>query len=47
VHEAWKIKTVNNGKNILVNVGVDVWKFMPIKIEEIFKAVNKDGKNNN
>ena len=47
VHEAWKIKKVNKGKNILVNVGVDVWRFMPIKIEEIFKAVAKDEKNNN
>jgi len=39
VHQAWKIKKVNHGKNILINVGIDVWKFMPINIEEILREV--------
>lgn len=37
VHEHWKIKKW--GDTYLVNVGVDVWDFRPVKIEEIFKAV--------
>jgi len=35
VHQAWKVR----GKNI--NVGVDVWKFRPVGIGEIFKIINK------
>ena len=39
VHTAWKFKTVNrNGKiTDCINCGVDVWKFMPMKIEELMK----------
>ena len=37
IHEAWKIRKI--GHTILVNVGVDVWKYMPINIQEIMKAV--------
>lgn len=41
VHEKWKIKEENNGKNILVNAGVDVWDFKPITINEIFKVIEE------
>jgi len=41
VHEKWKVKVVGEGitKTILVNVGVDVQKFMPIDIDEINKII--------
>jgi len=38
VHEAWKTKRIGN--TILVNVGVDVWDFKPIDIQDILKEVN-------
>ncbi len=34
VHGLWKVKKLKKG-NILVNVGVDVWDFKPININEI------------
>jgi len=34
VHEAWKEKEKYG--TVLINVGVDVWNFRPVKIEEIF-----------
>jgi len=37
VHEKWKIQ--RRGRCILVNVGVDVWNFVPVSINEIIKAV--------
>ena len=37
VHEAWKKKIIDD--NILINVGVDVWGFKPINIQEILKEV--------
>ena len=39
VHNAWKFKKqwTPKGSIDLVNVGVDVWGFMPRKIEEILK----------
>ena len=41
VHEKWKHKIVNDGErnNILINVGVDVWNFMPVKIDEIMHYI--------
>jgi len=39
VHEAWKIR--KEEKSILVNVGVDVWQFHPININEILKEVQR------
>lgn len=37
VHQNWKIKQI--GRTFLVNVGVDVWKFYPINIQEILKTI--------
>ena len=39
VHEKWKVKKENNDKNILINVGVDVWDFKPINIQEILRSI--------
>jgi len=36
VHEAWK-KTESK----IINVGVDVWNFMPVSFEQILKEANK------
>ena len=38
VHNDWKFK--KEGKTILVNVGVDMWNFYPIKWNEILKELN-------
>ncbi len=40
VHEKWKKKV--EGKTTLINVGADVWNFMPINIQEILKEVNRN-----
>ena len=37
VHEKWKIRKVYN--SFLVNVGVDAWRYYPVNIEEILKAI--------
>jgi calcineurin-like phosphoesterase family protein len=37
VHEKWRIRKIYY--SILVNVGVDVWNFHPIDINEILKEV--------
>jgi len=34
IHEKWKV----NGR--MINVGVDVWDFKPVSIEEIAKIIN-------
>lgn len=39
VHTQWKVKRLNE-KSIMVNVGVDVWNFRPVSIEEIIKRMN-------
>lgn len=39
VHEKWKIQ--QRGFSYLVNVGVDVWSYSPITIDEILKAISK------
>jgi calcineurin-like phosphoesterase family protein len=39
VHEKWKFRKDNFNK-ILINVGVDVWKFMPVTFEEIISAMS-------
>ena len=44
VHEKWKIKQAccdDGNKILMVNVGVDQWGFKPIKMEEIYKAIQK------
>lgn len=38
VHDKWKIRKIYH--TILVNVGVDVWNYHPVDINEIIKAVN-------
>jgi len=38
VHEKWKVKKIYN--TYLVNVGVDVWDYHPVDINEILKAIN-------
>lgn len=37
VHEKWKIRKVK--KTFIINVGVDVWNYAPVRIDEILKAV--------
>lgn len=39
VHERWKIKRQKNGR-VFVNVGVDVWNFYPIDINDILNLIN-------
>jgi calcineurin-like phosphoesterase family protein len=46
VHEKWKIKHIGRGitKVTLVNVGVDIWDFKPIDINDIMKEVENEKK---
>lgn len=37
IHEYWKVDKIYH--TFLVNVGVDVWKFAPVDINEILKAI--------
>jgi len=39
IHEKWKYKMLNNVP--IINVGVDVWDFMPVNINNILKFYNK------
>ena len=43
VHSNWKIKRIRRGFGFTdaINVGVDVWNFMPVTFEEIFKRYNR------
>jgi calcineurin-like phosphoesterase family protein len=41
VHQNWKIDVWEDSNNLKVNVGVDVWNFSPININDILKAVQK------
>ncbi len=41
VHEKWKVKQLSNPTRYVVNVGVDVNSFRPMKIEEIMKAIGE------
>lgn len=43
VHELWKTKS--HGAQLLVNVGVDVWGFKPITINEILATVVRETSN--
>lgn len=43
IHEKWKVKKEKG--SYLVNVGVDVWHFRPVTINEILKAVEQFKKN--
>ena len=40
VHEKWKFSKTEKGTSI-VNVGVDMWNFRPIKIDEILNELQK------
>ncbi len=40
VHEKWKTKYVNG--HLMVNVGVDVWDYYPVSIDQIKEVL--DGK---
>lgn len=40
VHEKWRFKKDSYG-NYFINVGVDVWKFMPVTINEIIAKFNR------
>lgn len=37
VHEKWKYKIIN--KNLLINVGVDIWDFKPVSFEKLYKFI--------
>lgn len=39
VHEKWKIRKIYN--SFLINVGIDVWKYSPVNINEILSVLNK------
>jgi len=39
IHKNWKSKKI--GENIIINVGVDVWDFRPITIQEILGEISK------
>ncbi len=39
IHERWKSKKLGN--KFLINVGVDVWNFKPITIQQILSEVNR------
>jgi calcineurin-like phosphoesterase family protein len=43
VHNLWKSKVLTSGKKSItaINVGVDVWNFMPVSIEEINKEYSR------
>jgi calcineurin-like phosphoesterase family protein len=39
IHDKWKVRKIY--KTYLVNVGVDVWNYHPVDINEIFKAIRE------
>lgn len=45
VHQHWEIRKW--GSTYLVNVGVDVWKFRPVSIDEILRRLNQFIKSEN
>lgn len=40
VHEKWKTKFTSNG-TLMVNVGVDVWNYAPVSIEQIKELIDE------
>ena len=42
VHQTFKVRRIYNTH--LVNVGVDVWRYHPVEITEILKAIKEHGK---
>jgi len=49
VHNLWKFKRIEHasGYTDCINVGVDVWKFRPVEVNEIFSAYAYWVKQNN
>jgi len=43
VHQKWKLRKAEGA--ILLNIGVDVWRFMPVGINEILEEYEKAAKN--
>lgn len=41
VHENWRVTKRKRRKCILVNVGVDVWNYHPVTINEILKCIGE------
>lgn len=39
IHDKWKSKRIGN--KYIINVGVDVWQFRPINIQQILHEINK------
>ena len=44
IHQHWKFKALTD-KSYMINVGVDVWNFMPVSFEEIMKEFRRWRKN--
>ncbi len=42
-HQKWQIKRIRRGENFTdcINVGTDVWNFMPVTFDEIMKRYHK------
>jgi calcineurin-like phosphoesterase family protein len=41
IHNLFKFKYIPQTKTLLVNVGVDIWRYMPITFDEIYRELNK------
>jgi calcineurin-like phosphoesterase family protein len=41
VHGYWKVKKMYGINSYMVNVGVDVWKFMPVNMQEILARLQE------
>lgn len=39
VHEKWKFRQMDNSKTVMINLGVENWKYMPVTINEIFSEL--------
>lgn len=42
VHGEWKTKRI--GKTLLINVGVDVWDYRPVSLEQILKCIQENSR---
>lgn len=43
VHDLWKFKQIKTKKRTIycINIGIDVWGYKPVSLEEIFREFNK------
>jgi len=41
VHNLWKVEKYN--RDVIINVGVDVWEFAPVSIDEVIVEAEKYG----